>query len=84
MRFDRQTSIDFAVRAAELVIASLLAYYFRALIDQFLIPLGLDEWLLFAIRVFCLILFILGFLWLHGHLIDYLKKIGLLKQNFKW
>jgi hypothetical protein len=84
MRFDRQTSIDFAVRAAELVAASLLAYYFRALIDQFLVPFQLSEVALFAIRVVFLVIFILVFLRLHGLLIDYLKKIGLLKQDFKW
>ncbi|MCE1253136.1 MAG: hypothetical protein LWX83_06250 [Anaerolineae bacterium] len=84
MKINRQSSINFAVRAGELVVASLLAHYFRVLIDLFLVPLQLDEWALFAVRVFFLFMFVLVALQLHGLLINFLKRSGVLPQDFRW
>lgn len=84
MKFDRQSSIGFAVRAGELVLAALLAHYYRLLIDLLLAPLKLDEWPLFAVRLFFLFIFVLIALQLHMRLIDFLKKRAILPQDFKW
>lgn len=84
MQMTRQSYINLAVRAAEIIVASLLAYYFRRLVDWLVLPFGLSEWVLFAAQVVFLVLFILVILWLHSYLMDYLKKIGVLPQDFKW
>ncbi len=84
MKLNRQSYIGFAVRAGEIVLAVLLTHYYRLLVDLLLAPLQLDEWPLFAVRLFFLFMFVLLALQLHIRLIDFLKYRGILPQDFKW
>ena len=76
----RKPSRQAALHAIEIIIAVLLTFGFRMLIDWLLTPLPIGQWII-LIRWLLLILFIGGAIRLHNFLISFLKKKGLVAQD---
>ena len=71
------------IRTSELVLAGILAYSFRLLVDWLLAPLPLGQWIM-LIRWILLIFFIGLAIRLHPLLVNFLKKKEILPQDFTW
>jgi hypothetical protein len=76
----KKPSPQFALRAGEIILAIVLAFGFRQLVDWFLSPLPLGQWII-LIRWLLLVLFIGAAVRLHGFLMDFLKKKGMITQD---
>jgi hypothetical protein len=73
----KKPSKQFALRSAEILIAVLLAFGFRLFVDWLLAPLPLGNWII-LIRWLLLVIFIGAAIRMHGLLMGFLKKRGLI------
>lgn len=78
-----QKSIVNLIRVVEIIVAALIAYFFRFVLDWLLSPLALGDWII-LIRWFGLILLIAAALRIHPRMVNYFKKKNIVPQDFTW